>query len=58
MRQEFRLSDFFAFLFDPGAIHGLADAFARRFLQRVLASSSDQDLSISATDPDIWDLGG
>jgi hypothetical protein len=36
VRQELRHSDFLAFLLDPRAHHGLADAFIERLLQRAV----------------------
>src|SRR2546426_7260703 len=56
VRQELRHSDFLAFLLDPNQNHGLGDEFARRLLQRVVMSASDQRLSVTSIDLDIWDL--
>ncbi len=49
-RQELRHSDFLAFLLDPRQPHGLGDAFAQRFLQRVLVQPGQPPAPISAVE--------
>jgi hypothetical protein len=56
VRQEVRHSDFLAYLLDPRGNHGLRDAFAKRLLQKALASN-EASLPISPIDLDLWDLG-
>jgi hypothetical protein len=56
VRQELRHSDFLAFLLDPRANHGLGDTFAKRLLQRVLATARDASVSVTPIDLDVWDL--
>lgn len=56
VRQELRHSDFLAFLLNPSGAHGLGDAFAKRLLQRVLASLPSAIAPISPIDLDVWNL--
>jgi hypothetical protein len=56
VRQEVRHSDFLAYLLDPTQNHGLGDDFARRLLQKTLASANTQSLPLSPIDLDIWSL--
>jgi hypothetical protein len=55
VQQEVRHSDFLAYLLDPRGNHGLRDAFAKRLLQKALASN-DSALAVSPIDLDLWDL--
>jgi len=56
VRQESRHSDFLAFLLHPTRNHGLGDIFLRRLLQKAIAYSENNELSITQIDLDIWDL--
>lgn len=56
VRQESRHSDFLAFLLHPTQNHGLGDVFLKRLLQKAIAYSENNELSITQIDLDIWDL--
>jgi hypothetical protein len=56
VRQELRHSDFLAFLLNPRGPHGLGDAFAKRLLQRMMATIPRNMAPISPIDLDVWSL--
>jgi hypothetical protein len=57
IRDELRHSAFLAFLMRPREVHGLGDAFVKRFLQRALVQSSRNSAPDIATELGFWDLG-
>jgi hypothetical protein len=56
VRQEARHSAFLAYLLDPAQNHSLGDDFARRLLQKALASANAQPSPLSPIDLDVWSL--
>ena len=55
VRVELRHSDFLAFLLNPNQSHGLGDVFAKRLLQKALASFQNH-AHITPIDLDLYDL--
>ena len=56
VRAEERHSDFFAFLLDPQAPHGLGDEFLTRFLQEVLKQLPSDDRPVNLVEMSVADL--
>jgi hypothetical protein len=55
VRVELRHSDFLAFLLNPNQSHGLGDVFAKRLLQKALATTQNH-FPITPIDLDLYDL--
>lgn len=57
IKDELRHSGFLAFLMRPQEVHGMGDAFLKRFLQQALVQSPRTSAPVTATELSLWDLG-